>query len=103
MPASYPETKDMKMSITDLYGKYGAKQITCDNCGDGFEAEDWEEAQCHEGSWLEKQNHRWQAPTFLSGLQGERMNHKKLTASAGTLTAINSETRLTDTSKIPYS
>jgi len=31
------------------------------------------------------------------------MKHKKITASAGTLTAINSETRLTDTSKIPYS
>jgi len=41
------------MSVTDLYGKYGAKQITCDNCGDGFEAEDWEEAQCvmKEAGW----------------------------------------------------
>jgi hypothetical protein len=31
------------------------------------------------------------------------MKYKKVTASAGTLTAINTEARLTDTSKIPYS
>jgi Fe2+ or Zn2+ uptake regulation protein len=29
--------------IENTYGK--AKQIICDNCGDGFETEDWAEAQ----------------------------------------------------------
>lgn len=33
------------MSIDNLYHKYGAKQVVCDNCGDGFEAEDWDDAQ----------------------------------------------------------
>jgi len=33
------------MSITNMYGKYGAKLVECDNCGDGFETEDWADAQ----------------------------------------------------------
>ena len=31
--------------ITDIYGRSKGKLVTCDNCGDGFEAESWEEAQ----------------------------------------------------------
>lgn len=33
------------MSITNMYGKYGQKQVECDNCGGGFMAADWDEAQ----------------------------------------------------------
>ena len=32
------------MSIENIYGKHG-KAVTCDNCGDGFESESWDEAQ----------------------------------------------------------
>jgi len=31
--------------IEDLYGRRGAKMITCDGCGDGFEAASWDEAR----------------------------------------------------------
>lgn len=29
--------------VESIFGK--KKQVVCDNCGDGFEAESWEEAQ----------------------------------------------------------
>lgn len=31
--------------IDNIYGEHGAKAVTCDNCGDGFEADSWEESQ----------------------------------------------------------
>ena len=37
------------MTIENIYGKkrydLNAKAVTCDNCGNGFEAESWEDAQ----------------------------------------------------------
>ena len=30
--------------IDDIYGRHKAKQVTCDNCGDGFEAESFDQA-----------------------------------------------------------
>ena len=33
------------MTIENLYGKKKVKLITCDNCGNGFEADSWEDAQ----------------------------------------------------------
>lgn len=31
--------------VESIYGRYGAKMVTCDGCGDGFESEDWNQAR----------------------------------------------------------
>ena len=33
------------MTIESIYGKHGAKMVTCDNCGTGFEADTWDAAR----------------------------------------------------------
>lgn len=47
--------------IENIYGKQ--KQVTCDKCGDGFEAESWEEARgiMKQDGWKTKRiNGEWQ-------------------------------------------
>ena len=41
------------MTIEPIYGKYGAKMVTCDNCGTGFEADNWDvaRAQMKDEGW----------------------------------------------------
>jgi len=33
------------MTIENIYGKKKGKAVTCDNCGNGFECDSWEDAQ----------------------------------------------------------
>lgn len=43
------------MMIQNIYGRKG-KQVICDNCGDGFEADDFDDAldQMCEDGWIKK-------------------------------------------------
>lgn len=42
--------------IENIGRKYGKKAVICDNCGDGFESEDWESARSEmkERGWKTK-------------------------------------------------
>lgn len=48
--------------IEDIYGHYGRKMVTCDNCMDGFESESYRDAQerMSEDGWVTKRiNGEW--------------------------------------------